>query len=118
MNNTLRQDKFFHDTSRDNKSNSEENSDTKLWTTEAVIDKLELQLHSVVDQENNKKYKKQAEKLIYKIPIYRGPAFVIIRRDLTSRLIMELTSYDETSQQEILKAAVGRIFETIDPRVL
>jgi hypothetical protein len=116
MNNTLRQDKFFHDIPRNNKSNSEENPDTKLWTTEAVIDKLELHLHSVVDQENNKKYEKQAEKLIYKIPIYRGPAFVITRRDLTSRLLRELASYDETSQQEILKAAVGRIFETIDPR--
>jgi hypothetical protein len=116
MNNVQRQNKSSHDNSRNEKSNGEGEDDAKLWTTEAVIDKLELQLCSIIDGENNKKYEKQAQKLIHKIPIYRDLAFVIAHNDLSPRLLRELASYDETSQQTILKAAVGRIFEAIDPR--
>ena len=72
------------------------------------------QLLSIVDQENNKKYEKQAQKLIYKIPIYRDMPFIIVQKDLSPRLVRELATYDEASRQEVLKAAVGRIFEPID----
>jgi hypothetical protein len=114
MNNTLPQVKYSPEISGNNKSKDDD--DGKLWTTEAVIDKLELHLCSIVDPDNNKKYEKQAQKLIYKIPIYRDVPFIIARKDLTQRLVRELALYDEVRQQEVLKAAVGRIFEGIDPR--
>jgi hypothetical protein len=47
MNNTLRQDKYFHDTPGNGKSNGEESYNTKSLTIEAVIDKLGPQLLTV-----------------------------------------------------------------------
>ena len=59
MNITLPQDKYSPKISGNSKSKDED--DAKLWTTEAVIDKLEIHLCSIVDQENNKKYERQAQ---------------------------------------------------------
>jgi hypothetical protein len=87
------------------------------WTTEKVIDELHYYLESFRDKDNNTKYEKQTIDLRYRIPVYHPvPSFIINEGDLTDRLRKELTSYDACSREEILKAAVGRIFQNINDR--
>ena len=59
------------------------------------------------------KYYNQALALRKWIPIARpAPAFVINMSDLSSRIIAELKTIEDP--QDVLKEAVGRIFENID----
>ncbi|MGI8833107.1 MAG: hypothetical protein ACR2IS_10785 [Nitrososphaeraceae archaeon] len=50
----------------------------------------------------------------YKITAINRP--VSCKTDLCTRLIIELLAYPEEARNEILKSAVGRIFENIDER--
>jgi hypothetical protein len=87
------------------------------WTTERVKDELHYYLERFKDKNNNRKYEEQARRLIYKIPIYRPtPPFIVDKKDLSTRLIIELQGSAEKTRNEILKSAVGRIFENIDER--
>ena len=87
------------------------------WTTEHVNDELHYHLERFKDKSNNRKYEEQARRLIYRIPIYRPtPTFIVNKIDLSPRLILELLAYTEVARTEILKNAVGRIFENIDER--
>jgi hypothetical protein len=104
---------------------SKENKDIVLdmeeedsrWTTEAVKDELREQLLYYEGSIPRNDYREQAEKLIYKIPIYKPSSpFIIYRKDLTDRLLKELFSYDERGLQEVLIGAVERIFMDIDER--
>jgi hypothetical protein len=84
-----------------------------LWTTQRVIDELHYHLECFKDRN----FEEQAKHLLYRIPVYRPvPPFVLSKKDLTERLKKELSSYDEESRQDILKTAIGRIFENIDER--
>ncbi|CAN5147078.1 hypothetical protein BH18THE2_BH18THE2_35780 [soil metagenome] len=92
-------------------------SQEEIWTTQCVIDELHCYLERLRDKDNNKKYEEQARRLIYKIPIHRpAPTFIVNKTDLCTRLIIELLAYPEEARNEILKSAVGRIFENIDER--
>jgi hypothetical protein len=89
------------------------------WTTERLIDELHYHLESFKDKYNNTKYEKHAKELLYRIPIYHPvPSFIIYNEDLTNRLRKELSNYDTTSRNDILKAAVGRIFQNINRDIL
>ena len=100
----------------------------KKWTTEAAVDELAYRLctfkiaavactldtnkkncnHTYNESGNeiyvSNKYIKQAERLIYKIPIWRPlPVFLVSLSDLTPRLRAEL--------KQLLKA---RLYETVN----
>jgi hypothetical protein len=92
-------------------------SKDELWTKNFLLDELHVYLEGFRDRDNNRKYEELAKKLIYRIPIYRPPPpFVINKADLSARLLIELKAYHEVARNEILKDAVGRIFENIDER--
>lgn len=93
------------------------------WTEECLIDELFLQLattKSVVSHSGKCgivicKYYNQAFALRKWIPIAKpAPKFVINLSDLSTRLVAELRCLE--NPQEVLKEAVGRIFENIDER--
>jgi hypothetical protein len=102
---------------QDNGTKVPKPSQEELWTTQCVIDELHCYLERLRDKDNNKKYEEQARRLIYKIPIHRpAPTFIVNKIDLSPRLRLELLAYTEVARTEILKNAVGRIFENIDER--
>ncbi len=74
-------------------------------------------LEAFIDDNKEKKYQNQAKDLIYKIPVYIPvPSFIIYKKDLSDRLKDELADYTEKAREDILKTAVGRIFENINQR--
>jgi len=87
------------------------------WTTNYLIEELHCYLELFEDENKDRKYERQAKDLIYRIPIYRPvPTYVIDKKNLTERLIRELQSYGLRERDELLKTAVGRIFENINER--
>jgi hypothetical protein len=87
------------------------------WTTEFVVDQLHFHLETFIDGSKEKKYQKRAKDLLYRIPVYIPvPPFIVYRKDLSDRLKDELADYSEKAREDILKAAIGRIFENIDQR--
>jgi hypothetical protein len=88
-----------------------------LWTTSYLIEELHCYLESFEDVYKDRKYERQAKDLIYRIPVYHPvPTYVIDKKDLTERLIKELQIYGLRERNELLKIAVGRIFENINER--
>lgn len=120
------------------------NKSQEEWTTEAVIDELAYRLCTFkiaavactldydkkdCDQYNeygneiyvSNKYIKQAEKLIYRIPIWRPPPeFHISLSDLTPRLRREfkelLKAKSYTTMNYIMQHALAVVFECVDER--
>ena len=92
------------------------------WTEEHLIDEIFLQLagtkHAITH--NGKyitihKYYSQALALRKWIPIAKPiPEFVVNMSDLTSKIIADLKTLDDS--QTVLKLALGRIFDNIDSR--
>jgi hypothetical protein len=82
-------------------------------TIEGTVDELYLCLMKIRD------YEKQANELMYRIPIYRPtPFFEIKISDLNEQVKKELDDRWGYKKEidYILKEAVGRIFENIDKR--
>jgi hypothetical protein len=120
------------------------NESQEKWTTEAVVDELAHRLCTFkiaavactldydkkdYDQYNeygneiyvSNKYIKQAEKLIYRIPIWRpSPEFRISLSDLTPHLRRELKELVKaksyTTMNYIMQHALATVFECIDER--
>lgn len=112
--------------SRQLHGNGNEHEDIEYWTENALVEELFLQLactkKTAVARNRlsrkyvvvtDYKYYQQALKLRRWIPIARPPPeFVVNLSDLSSRVIVELKVLQNT--QDVLKQAVGRIFENID----
>jgi hypothetical protein len=60
-------------------------------------------------------YYDQAGFLLHRIPVYEPvPAFIISLADLTDRIRLELEASSKRGRREVLREAVGRLFENID----
>lgn len=102
--------------------------DFEQWTTACLTEELFLQLacnkKTAVAQNRisrkymmvtDYKYYRQALELRRWIPIARpAPKFVVYLSDLSTRVVAELRCLSDP--QDVLKQAVGRIFENIDER--
>jgi hypothetical protein len=98
-------------------------SKVERWTESALVDELFLQLATTKSIVSHKgrcgiivhKYYDQALALRKYIPIAKpAPKFKINLSDLSTRLVAELRCLE--NPQDVLKQAVGRIFENIDER--
>jgi hypothetical protein len=79
------------------------------WSLERLKDELTYRL------EFFDHYYAQARGLMYKIPVYEpAPAFIITLSDLTERIRAELEASKRITRLEVLREAVGRLFENID----
>jgi hypothetical protein len=120
------------------------NESQEKWTTEAVVDELAYRLCTFkiaavactldIDKKNydqynkngneiyvSNKYIKQAERLIYKIPIWRpAPEFLISLSDLTPRLRAELKQLLKAKSYKtvnyIIQHALAVVFECVNER--
>jgi hypothetical protein len=91
----------------------------EYWTTTRLIEELYLHLMRVIINHDSpkRKYKEQAMYLMYRIPVYRPtPPFIIGVQDLGDKLKAELEALDHESLNDVLKDAIGRIFESINER--
>ncbi len=91
----------------------------EYWTTDRLKDELYLHLMKVTDNDGPHlmKYREQAKHLMYRIPVYQPtPSFVVNVQDLSDKLKSELESLDYKSLNDVLKEAIGRIFESINER--
>lgn len=114
------------------------------WTAQKIRDELVLDLSNIVGgkavynpalypngvseeiQEKYRqgidypfKYRDQARKLLYRIPVYRPtPRFIIYRSDLDRKVKGQLrelkASYTNKEYQDIISSAVDRIFQSIN----
>jgi hypothetical protein len=120
------------------------NESQEKWTTEAVVDELAYRLCTFkiaavactlnIDKKNydqynkngneiyvSNKYIKQAERLIYKIPIWiPAPEFLISLSDLTPRLRAELKQLLKAKSYKtvnyIIQHALAVVFECVNER--
>lgn len=120
------------------------NESQEIWTIEAVVDELAYRLctfkiaavactldfnkknYDQYDKSGNEiyisnKYIKQAERLIYRIPIWRPPPeFLVSLGDLTPRLraglkqILKAKSYETVNY--IMQHALAFVFECVNER--
>ena len=89
-------------------------SDTILWTSNKLKDKLYLRLASI-KKGGKRKYEEQAKNLLYRIPVYQPtPYFIINASDLSPRLIKELESLSDLELDEVIKDVLSQIFESIN----
>ena len=91
----------------------------EYWTIDRLKEELYLHLMKVTEKDgpHRMKYQEQAKYLMYRIPVYRPiPSFTINVQDLTEKLKSELESLDYKSLNDVLKEAIGRIFEGINER--
>jgi hypothetical protein len=97
------------------------NEDCEYWTENYLIEEIFLRIAPIKEtiiHEGKKitiyKYYSQALRLAKWIPIAKPQVeFVISISDLTLRIVAELKALGETDSQNILKLAVGKIFENI-----
>jgi hypothetical protein len=120
------------------------NEEQEKWTTEAVVDEMAYRLCTFkvaavactldfnkknYDQYNengseihvSNRYIKQAERLIYRIPIWRPPPeFLVSLSDLTPRLRSELKQLLKANLYEIvnyiMQHALAVVFECVNER--
>jgi len=96
----------------------------EYWTEECLIDEAFLQLagtKAIVKNGGKRisiyKYYNQAFRLRNWITIAKPtPEFIINISDLTPRIYAEIKALKKEGYEYVLKQAVGRIFENIDPR--
>jgi len=87
------------------------------WTTNYLIEQLHYFLETFEDEQKIRKYEKQANDLIYRIPLYCPvPTYVIYKRDLPEWLNKEMDRYGLKERHELLKTAVARIFENVNEK--
>lgn len=86
------------------------------WTKERIKDELYIQLVSL-KLNGERKYEKQARELIYRVPIFHPtPYFMINNSDLSSKLIEELCSLDDTELDVVITDVLSWIYESINKR--
>lgn len=86
----------------------------ELWTMDFVIQSLKHEL-ATFEVNGTRPYYKQAQYLIYKIPVYKPtPKYKISWGHLSQRMKQELESLDKITLKFVLRQGVGRIFEDID----
>lgn len=86
-------------------------------TIDYVIEQLYICLISKTEKDGfTRKYEKQVQDLIYKIPISNPiPYYIINLNDLTLRIKQELVLLlKEKILDKVMKEAIGRIFEEVD----
>ena len=98
---------------------------TDLWSINYLIDSMKKHLANVKQPIINRneacdkpvdsrKYYDQAYEML-KIGAFRpAPPYIILLRDLTSKIIKELYCLDVDRRGYVLKQAVGRIFEDVN----
>jgi hypothetical protein len=97
-------------------------SNTAPWTTNRLEEELYLHLVKVNQRDENdgsikRKYVQQAKYLIYRIPLGRPtPSFIVSLTDLSDKIKSELEGLDNQSLDEVMKDAIGRLFESINER--
>jgi hypothetical protein len=105
----------------------EETTDNEIgqdeWTMQNLIDELYISLmrHDLLtdagDGIKKSKYEKQAQELMFRIPVYQPvPSFIVNINDLDDRLKKELTSLDYNSLTVVLNESIARIFENLNER--
>jgi hypothetical protein len=79
------------------------------WSLARLTDEVALRL-AVLDH-----YYAQVRALMYRIPVCEPtPPFIISLTDLTERIRAELEASKRIARLEVLREAVGRIFENVD----
>jgi hypothetical protein len=91
------------------------------WTKSCLVDRLKRYLASIESQEDgeydNRKYYNQAHYML-KIGAYKPvPPYTVDIADISPILLKNLHSLDSEDRQFVLKQAVGRIFEDINPEL-
>ena len=91
------------------------------WTSAYLEDRLKQHLATIETKDeawyDNRKYYNRAHDLL-KIGAFRPvPSFIVSLSDLSPRLVKELHSLDARDREFVLKQAVGRIFEDINPEL-
>src|SRR5690348_17287872 len=95
---------------------------TVYWTTNRLTEELYLHLMKVTRKDERDgsvktKYVEQARYLLYRIPVHKPiPMFDVSVDDLSNKLKSELENLDGESLDDVMKGAIGRIFENIDER--
>ena len=88
------------------------------WSVNKLEEELYLHLMKVKEEQDSyvkRKYEEQAKNLIYRIPVYRQtPYFTINTQDLNDKLRSELETLDQEPLNNVMKGAIGRIFESIN----
>jgi hypothetical protein len=102
---------------------SQEENTQDQWTTQRLIEELYLYLTRYdirLDEYTGirkSRYERQAEELIYRIPVHQPtPSFIVNIHDLNDKLKEELAALDLNSLADIMREAVGRIFENFNER--
>ena len=105
--------------------------DDDLWTISYLIDVIKKHLSAVKrpirnetesyandkDPIDSRPYYDQAYKML-KIGAFRpAPPYIIFLRELTPKIIKELYYLDVDCRGYVLKQAVGRIFEDVNPDI-
>jgi len=97
-----------------------------FWSTNCVIDILKQHLATIVYEITNsdgktvegRKYYDQTEYLQHRIAVYKPtPIFKIYLSDLSPEIVKELHNLDIQTRQFVIKQAVGRIFEDLNPEL-
>jgi hypothetical protein len=90
------------------------------WTKACLVDHLKHHLatvESVDGKYDNRRYYNQAHDML-KIGRFKpAPYFIVYLSDLSPRLIKELYDLDNEDRNFVLKQAVGRIFEDVNPEI-
>lgn len=87
------------------------------WTINYLIEQLYLCLILKKEKDGfTRKYEKQAQDLMYKIPLNKPtPYYIINLSDLTLRIKKELVSLSkEMLLDQVMKETIGQIFEGIN----
>lgn len=106
-------------------------NDDDLWSINYLIDAIKLRLATIeITITNEKKSYNNDKKIVdsrkyydlayrmLKIGVFRpAPSYDISLRDLTPKIIWELYHLDMHDRRYVLKHAVGRIFEDVNPDI-
>lgn len=109
---------YYNPTAEDKPSGNNTTIISTDWTTNKLEEELYLHLMKVKEEKNGyvkRKYEEQAKHLIYRIPVYRPTSyFTISTQDLNDKVRSELETLDQESLNNVMKGAIGRIFESIN----
>lgn len=89
----------------------------EVWTLDKLKQEVYLDLMKIRSGQIERKYEDQAKDLIHKIPVYKPiPNLIVNLADISYRVKIELSSLDSKPLNDVMKEAIGRIFENIDER--
>ena len=99
--------------------------DDTLWSTNYIIDRLKEHLantryllkNSKGDTIEGRKYYDQAHQMQAIGAFKPIPCFIVHLSDLTPKLIKEIGELDNETRGYVLRQAVGRIFEDLNPKL-